>query len=194
VTGPPTSIPPFLNNALAAQELLTFLGVKDKSQRFEVLPLVMPVAIVAEPQPAVDTRFAWGTMSQGAGGAGTFSMNQLFNPADSGVVIHVDAVNILADAGQTIHILEFDTALTTEAGTKGFRDRRLRGEPAGQVRTQANNPILGVNRFRTAVEAANVAVFQLLDVFLNPGQGVHISGVGTNNAIFSGWLWDETNI
>lgn len=190
MTGPSNVLPPVLNNAAAAQELLTFLGIRDRSLRFEVIPSVLPVAIVAEPSPTIANRLAFGTANQVAIALEN-SMVQLLNPTGSGVIIHVDSALILSSAAAAVDIRQLDTPLTTNVATLAFRDRREAGAPSAQTRTQTNVGLLGTNRVVSAVDGIFSAVIVPIDAYLEPGQGILLGNETINRSLRASYYWEE---
>jgi len=176
-----------LQNARATAALLEQLGITAPI-RFGVATTVVPVAVITETDPTKNDKLAWGsTVITGA--AGVQGHIQLFNPVNSGVVIHVDSVVIFAASAVALNVTEHDTALTTLATTVDYRDRRVLGSPVGQVRAQTNAGQLGNIRFRSTLGTA--AELLPLDAFLEAGQGLLVLAVTNNITLTASYYWEE---
>lgn len=185
--GTGSELPPFLNNAAAAQALMDFLGVKDRSQRFELINAVLPVAVVQEPPITLNERPASGSISQNGGV--TNSQGQIFNPAGSGVNLQVDAVFVTLETAGLCTLRQHDTALADNSTEKLFRDRTLTGLPIGQVRTVDAALVGGImGRFSTLADSAYPLP---LDFLIEPGQGIHIAVQTTTIRLDLMWFWSE---
>jgi len=178
-----------LQNAKATANLLEQLGITAPI-RFDVLPTVIPVAVITDPDPAKHAKLAYGATPQ-AGVAAQNTIVQLFNPAGSGVIVHADSCLITAVTADSIQVREHDTALTFLSALTGYRDRRLPGAPVAQCRTETNAVVPGAQRLAFDVPA-NEALLIPLDTFLGAGQGVTINMVTVNITLFVSWYWEET--
>lgn len=177
-----------LQNAKATADLLAQLGIT-APVRFAVSPTVIPVAVISTPDPASQAKLAYGAAFRG-GAAGNVAHTQIFNPANSGVIIHVDSCIITLPTATEVNVTLFDTALTTASATLGYRDRRLSGSPAAQVREQNNATLLGV--IRMAFDApANEGILIPLDTFLGAAQGLVVAAVTANTTQVTTYYWEE---
>ena len=190
MTGPPSALPLTLNNPAATQDLLKFLGVKDRTVRFSVIDAILPVAIVREPDPVDQERPAIGTLFVTAV-ALELPHTQLLNPAGSGRDIHVDSVVLFSTTAQIFHIRLSGTALATNAPELGFRDRRQPGTPVGQVRRSTAVGSAGLLRGRGILDAANAEVIYPLDFTLPPGTGILAVGATVNTDMSATYFWEE---
>ncbi len=186
-------LPLEVQNVSVVNNLLELLGV-DRPSRWEILPFVLPVAPVTNVDLAKVEKFAWGQFTV-APVAAQNSHLQIFNPADSGRLVHVASIIIFAAAVITPEIQEFDTALTTlgaAATTRGWRDRRQAGTPVAQLRSQTNAGALSTaTRLRLQFSTADDMEEIPIDAFLEPGQGlVYLSGT-VNIGITWSVYWDE---
>lgn len=177
-----------LQNAVATQNLLESLGIT-APVRFAVHPAVIPVAVMSTQDPTKVDRLAFGSVNVSAVAA-QVSQSQLFNPAGSGVAIHVDSAYISVPSAASFTVRIFDTALTTLSSESGYRDRRLDGSPAGQVRGSSVAVVQGTVRLRLQVPA-NESVLIPLDMFLGVGQGVHFACSTANLDSTTDFFWEE---
>lgn len=179
-----------LNNARVIEELFELLGIKDFSLRMDIIPSVLPVAVLQLPDPTKKNKLAFGMVRQTAVALENVHC-QIFNPLTSGVVLHVDSVLFYGSATSEYTLDQHDTALTTNQASKGFRDRRVPGTPVGQVRKQTNVGALSAltrGRFNittTALEAIPI------DAYLDPGQGLLLQQLTVNLIMTSTWFWEE---
>lgn len=187
---PRNPVPLTLNNAKAAQELLRFLGIVDKQVRFGIIDQVVPVAIVAEPQADSRPFVAWGTATVAAVVAENAHL-QIFNPAGSGVIIHVDTAILISTAATSISIREHDQAITTNIATLGWRDRRLPGAPTAQTRVQSNATLIGSAVNRTATPGFDDPILTPVDAFLGEDQGLIFANEIQNRNLTMGLYWEE---
>lgn len=184
-------VPPLqLQNAVAVSNLLEQLGINVGGIRFDVVPAVLPVAVIDTTDPLKVDRLAYGNVNTGALAA-NFSHTQLFNPGGSGKVVHVDSAIIAATAAAIILFAEFNTALTTQGIGLGFRDHRISGQPVAEVREENNALALGDNRGNIAVSLANDAELIPIDVFLEPGEGVVFRPDAQNIGVRTWFFWEE---
>lgn len=197
MTGPPpgplTRQPPLLqlNNAQVVENLFDLLGIKDFSLRMEIIPAVLPVAVLQLPDPTKDEKLAFGLVRQVAVPLENAHC-QIFNPAGSGRTIHVDSVLFYGSAGSEYTLDQFDTAITTDQASKGFRDRRVPGTPVGQIRRQTNvGALSALTRGRFAISAANVVEAIPIDAYLDPGQGLLIQQLTVNLIFTCTYYWAE---
>lgn len=186
---PPPAPPEFLQlqNAVVTANLLDQLGITSPV-RFNVLPTVIPVAVLSTEDPTATDKLAFGT-SDLAGVAAQLTKCQLFNPANSGVILHVDSAIVSVETASQVDVRIFDVALTTNLSNKGFRDRRLSGTPVAQTRVVSAAGSLGSARLKLDLEAG-VSELVPLDMFLGVGQGVHFETIANQDLIVS-FFWEE---
>lgn len=122
-------------------------------------------------------------------GAGVFAHTQLFNPADSGVLAIPVVVVVSSATAQVVELRTHDTAIATLRAEVGFRDRRLNGSPAAEIRDAA-----------TAAVGSTVALFRIpasesisipLDFILDEGNGIVIIAGTAQTDIQGNWYWTE---
>lgn len=184
------ALPPTVQKSQVVTNLLELLGM-DGPSRWEVIPGILPVAIVQDTDPAKQEKFAFGQIRIGAVAAQN-SHNQIFNPADSGVIVHVDSALIVSGAAVDVEVAEHDTALTTLGTTKGWRDRRNVGAPVAEIRSQTNAGVLSaLRRLLIPTLAANDMEPVPLDVWLEPGQGLNFQAQTVNITLGCSIYWDE---
>jgi len=178
-----------LQNAQATENLLDALGITSQV-RFEIIPAVLPVAIISDVDPTRIDKLAYGTVALVAGGVGDFNHIQIFNPAASGITIHVDSALVSSATTQRVSLRLHDTALTTNSATKGFRDRRIPGNPVGQTRFSDGDSVLGAARISIDI-IANTALLVPIDSYLDPGQGVLVANGNSNTTLAVSYYWEE---
>jgi len=155
---------------------------------------IVPVSIVDDLCDSRE-RFAAGTVGLNALGA-NFQNLQLFNPTTSGVLVQLERVWVALGAAGEATIQIFDTALTTNRLAKRWRDRRLAGNPIGQIRVEDNAASLGIADFffNALVATASDMVEIPMDLTLLPGQGVVITPAVINITINANFYWKETTL
>lgn len=120
---------------------------------------------------------------------------QLFNPADSGVLVELEKIVFSQSAAAIIVFDFFDTALTNLGGDTEWRDRRLPGLPAAQVRQQTNLTQLGINNtFFAFDQIVNESTQVEQSVVLLPGMGMTVVGLTINTLVRSAFVWTERNL
>ena len=156
-----------------------------------------PVFVVQDIAAIPSTRVTGpeGTPSNGfiiqAGAGAVFSHNQLFNPAGSGVDLHVDQAVFGVGLTDGVEWGRHDTALTTLGTGKGFRDLRKRGNPVAEVRSQ-NIAVATGAFFGTIISEVSVAqVIQLGPLIIPPGAGLISTTRNVNITLRTWWLWRE---
>lgn len=185
MTGP--EVPPVLGNALAAQSLTRFLGLRNPNLRFEVLPVVMPVAVIENPDTNV-MRPAIGTEQETATG-GNFAHIQILNPAGSQVNILVEAFYFTIDLPGLIQLRTHNAAFTTLSAEKAFRDASLSGAPVGEVRSR-NGSSQGSSVGRFAASTIDDHLVPI-DWTLVPGTGLVVLAAELLSTLDVTWFWTE---
>lgn len=144
------------------------------------------------------TRLVGGSMSIG-GVAGEQSLNQLFNPAGSGIIAVITNVAYrigAADASPAIW-KRHDTALTTAVADFAFRDTRLGiTAPVCQMRTGSSVPAVGTpfgRAFTNGAAHGTASTYFFYDepIVLTPGRGVLLETSGANQTLTSSFFWKE---
>jgi len=183
-------IPPniLVQSTRDVQGILDRLGITTQSQ-FELIPAVLPTIAFERPTPSAE-KLAWGRVSIGPLAANN-SHCSLFNPAGSGVLIHVDSAIVSSSAGTEFQGGQFDTALTTNSSAKNFRDRRVPGTPVGQPRAQNNATLLATGEMLSASTEAREPFLLPIDAYIQEGQGIFVACISQNIACRTGWFWEE---
>lgn len=179
-----------IQNARILEQFYTRMGINLPPLEVAMASRITPVAIVDQPDLTDKGKLAYGYGGPGATAA-MFTYVQLFNPVDSGVTVFIEFVNVRAAADSAIFYSEFDTVLTTDVATKGFRDRRITGTPVAQVRTQITAASLGDPVMLVYSLAAESLQLPSINTILEEGQGVHFQGGTLNMALTASWLWRE---
>jgi len=102
--------------------------------------VIVPVYVISDPAPAVVTRLCAGTLQAivDADSQGFLPATQLFNPADSGIIVNVTRVLAQFTLKQEIDITLNADPLPDIVASKQFRDTRNVGKPIAQLRRQTN--------------------------------------------------------
>jgi len=155
---------------------------------------IVPVSIVDD-VCVVRERFAAGITGRGPV-ALEFANTQLFNPANSGVLVKMEQVFISSDTAGRITFKPHDTALTVDLALTQWRDRRLGGMPVAlMLALSSTTDFAFADRFwefdlAVADETTHVPV----DVTLLPGMGLCVTPNTVNRSlVLNGW-WTETTL
>ncbi len=171
------------------QGILDRLGITTQA-RFELIPAVLPVISFERPTPAAQ-KLAWGRITIGPIALEN-AHTQLFNPINSGVLLHVDSCIVSASAATEIIIGQHDTALTTLGTLKNFRDRRIPGIPVAQLRSETNVGVLmTAGEMLSSLPVADDPFLLPIDAYLGEGQGIVIEQTVVNLVNRTGWFWEE---
>jgi len=107
---------------------------------------------------------------------------QVFNPLGSGVDVILELAVISPQTTQDVQFRVDTVALATLTTDRSFRDRRITGNPANEIRTRSDAAALG-----TFIGLANVGASPSeaipLDILLPPGQGFNLNGTVVNNTL-----------
>lgn len=142
-----------------------------------------------------EENLAMGWGYQAAGGAGTRSHVQLWNPTTSKRIIVCEGMYTTYATDWYINL--YNVALTTNVtANKGARDTRTLidftnpdRKTLGEIRTQANAGVLGIARhFRTAAGTVSIPIV------LAPGTGVMILPSADNVALYGNFWWYERDL
>ncbi len=135
-------------------------------------------------------RPALGTRVQGAV-ALEFSHVQYFNPPASGVIAIFDKfiLDVSADAFGRIGFTT--AALGSTGGAAGFKDRRVSGAPAIELRSDTNvaGQVTSLHSFR--IEATVPTVLRDLGIIIPPGTGVDVELEAVNIQLITNAQWRE---
>ncbi len=114
---------------------------------------------------------------------------QVFNPADSGVIVVLDqAIVSKAGTGQ-FFIMRHDTALTATTSV-GFRDFRIAGPTAVVPRFVQNAGVLG-SQIGAFFSLANTSLVIPMNFVIGGGQGVLVANATVNEAMDVTFYWTE---
>jgi len=159
-----------------------------------------PVVVVEDLTKAFDSdsrelREASGVATRNAV-AVEFSHIELFNPAGSGVLVHVETLIPIVGTNSEVQII---TESTQSAGALNanvaWRDRRLPGDPAAQMRTFTNVALQGdvlVQQIWCGVSTQSRTY--VLDFVLNPGTGLIVADNTVNVLLRSTLKWVERDL
>jgi hypothetical protein len=126
--------------------------------------------------------------------AGQYSTCQLFNPADSGVLIQVESYQIQRSAGSLSHYVRMHTAaLGAPVSQTNWRDSRLLGRPVGQVCALQQVAVAGVISTQHYNNSTFSNVFAL-HWLLHPGNGIHLQPTVQNDHCLAAWYWREITL
>lgn len=173
--------------------LIRGLGLTQK-QAAEFLERLVPTVALGdvtgfEASDAFFQRPLFGTHASTAVAAQTGKL-QLFNPLGSGVDVILELAIIRSAAAANVSYAVHDTAFATEVQTKGFRDRRLTGLPASELRTLTDASAPGTE-VGLVLLAATPSEIVPLDVLLSPGRGFHFRNQTVNNVMNVTWFGFE---
>lgn len=155
-----------------------------------VLTLESIVGIPTTRVPGIVGAPAMGTADVAAS-VGNLSHVGIFNPVDSGVTLFVERATFSTPAASTIAIRSRDVALPTLVTTKGWRDRRRRGDAVGEMRTEARATGPGTTLFLSDIQAVIPETIEFNEIILAEGQGLHGALSATNQALRANWFWRE---
>jgi len=185
--------PPAVPSPDVGKKLRRRYGLMGPEPVTEISPALSPVVIVDDlTGPALHDvgyiRTCIGSLRTSAVVAENAHV-QLFNPVGSGVDLLVEGAIASAGAANTVMLRLHDTALTVQ-GSEFFRDRRLTGNPAGEIRGVSQGGLLGSQVALIRVAAAESIIIPA-DVILEPGTGVLVALEGTNDTLEGNFYWSE---
>jgi len=199
-------MPKQLNNGRVTQALQRAFGFKGR-----YIPMldevIVPVYVIADPSPSDATRIVAARNDTLLSLDTEFAFVQVFNPLDSGVICMVTRATATTDAGKLdLQVAFFDTPATLSTSQPFFRDRRITGRPAVELREDreasanqgdkvARLQIDGAFSQSAAWEATSSNDPRQPLAVLGPGQGVIVqdrnltppTAVGSINVNW-GWL------
>jgi len=200
-------MPKQLNAGAITQALQRAFGFKGRYVPM-LDEVIVPVYVIADPSPASQTRLCAGTVqtTSAATGDPDFPFVQLFNPVDSGVMLNITSVVILAGEKLDIDII-FEDAPGVQIGADPpqFRDRRNPGDPSAELRTDAGAQLSlfpdRVARVQVDGTFSQISSWgkqsndprQPLSI-LAPGQGLlaqQVAAVGIAGALLANFIWLE---
>ncbi len=177
-------------------ELLDLSPAEALQLTARVVPVITLESIVGVPSTRVSGLVgapAFGSGFQGPVVA-EFSHVQLFNPAGSGMEVHLDTAIPTAGAAGGSSIRRHDTALTTLEASESWRDFRRRGAPGAQVRIGAFAAVQGSLIGAVSTSAQNVINVPFESVILAEGQGILFNFDTANRFMQVFWLWREVQV
>lgn len=123
--------------------------------------------------------------------AGQFSTVQLFNPADSGVLVTVEAYTARKDVGGTSYYLRYhDALLGVGVAQRNWRDSIIPGLPAAQIGALAQVAAAGVISQTQWVDGTS-SNYKPLHWVLYPGNGIHLQPLAANLPMSASFFWNE---
>jgi len=202
-------MPKQLNTGRVTQALQRAFGFKGR-----YIPMldevIVPVYVIADPSPAELTRIAAGTVVAITPVSAEFPVVQLLNPAGSGVIANLTTAVCSSDVKVELNVSFFDTPLTDVSATPPrFRDRRIGGSPACQLRFDATTlspnltGIVAVLQVDGALSQTAAWIATTSDprqplTVLGPGQGVVVqfatAAGGTPEQVRTNFRWLEIPI
>jgi len=174
--------------AQSLQELYGLLGKISLSLDETIVPVTIVDSVTGERE-----RKAFGTLFT-TRAAVEFSEVQLFNPANSGVLVFAEQVYISMGLASFAEVRIFDTPLTTAGTEQGWRDGRRAGNPAAGLRQSTNVAIQGARRLNLGFVVADERFPVPLGITLLPGQGVHVACNIVNIQVVASYYWWERNL
>jgi len=202
-----------IQTPIQAQALADFFQVKG-GLTLQLDDTVVPVVILGGGNPLAQEGAgepAGGLIGDSASGAvnqaavaGSLGHVQLFNPASSGRFLHLHflshSLGLPNAAGQSsVGILDTPATTPTAFGAR-FSDRRVSGEPVGQLLSDASvgPPFSGadvIGLIRAGNDVANDPfnrTFSLTRWVLLEGQGFAVVGPNANQTVDAWWMWGES--
>ena len=132
--------------------------------------------------------------TQVTGAAGESGKAQVFNPADSNLLVTVTTLIVSTTANDTIRISTTNTELATGTGLENFRDRRLpiTSRPAAQIRSESAVALADAH-IRIRVISGESAILHDENglAVLPPGSGYEAGSTANAIAISASFLWRE---
>lgn len=159
----------------------------------ELFPMVDVERVPGELLKLGGTRLGFGgiTLSASVGDAAKI---QLFNPADSGLLVTVSTIVASTDGNSQLTLGVTPTLFATDPGINSERDLRegTLKRPTATIRTLLD-PTGGGNFFPVLVQARHPMTFHDENglFILSPGTGVNVSLTTLNVALAVGFFWRE---
>lgn len=177
-----------------ARKIQRRFGTDGPAPVHTVAPEIVPVAIIedltqAGPEDTGFLRFCIGYSDPPTPAASNYCHAQLFNPASSGVLVHLEGAYCSVASASKIYVQLYDTELSS-AGVQNFRDRRLEGNPAARASRQNHTAYLGTRIAPLTLQQDDVTSIPL-DILLPPGSGLVIVAASSNMAMYTVWYWSE---
>lgn len=122
-----------------------------------------------------------------------FSYLQLLNPAGSNILVTIERFIVSATAAGAVDLRELDAALAGLSTLKGFRDRRIPGDPVAELRGGSDAGALG-SQVGLVTIPANEALTVRVDYTLTPGRGFACNSDQTNVQFRASFFWTERTL
>lgn len=130
----------------------------------------------------------WGAKALSAS-AGNYQHAQVFNPSGSGRLVYLESAWVKLGTAGDLGVRTATAALSTAGGSKGFRDTRVSGGPAGLIYHQAAAALQGTAAVHfglgTSVEEIP------LEYALKEGTGLILANTTLNDAVDITFIWSE---
>ena len=185
---------PEIQDADITAKLVKRFGLKAGSIAPTLSPELVPVVLVADLTSPVEESSAYMRVAMGTavipGVAAKFGQSQLFNPKKSGVVAMVEVVDVSIETAGPAQITTHDTAVGSAVSTVAFRDRRIPGLPATQVRSQTDAGVPGSTIWTGELPAAEVIRIPIA-MILGPGNGLVFANSRLDDDLRVSWSWFE---
>ncbi len=177
-----------------ARKIQRRFGTDGPAPTHTIAPEIVPVALVEDltdttPEDTGFQRACFGYSGQ-SGAASNNSHVQLFNPAGSGVMLHVEAALVSIGSAGNADLRYHDTELSTAGSNESFRDRRIGGRPVGRTSAQNNGSALGTSLATLALPGTE-SIQVPVDVLLDEGQGILFLAASQNISVTCLWYWQE---
>lgn len=187
---------PQIQNTFIGRSLQRLLGLEGSSPIPTVSPELVGVvqaddASLPEFWDPNEKRIAGGFAAQAAGGAGTYSLVALVNPANSGILATMVHCAFWASAGASIYIRTMPSSGYTPTSYGYYRDTRVGGRARCGLYSAAPIVLPGNNvagRYYTTT--LPVPVFDH-PIVIGPGDAVIIGSSTANLTISASILWRE---
>jgi len=168
-------------------------GSKVNNTIGDLFPMLDVENLPAELYLLSGTRLAVGGVAQ-VGAAGEVARIQLFNPADSGLIVTLTSAVITTSATERVRFVQTITPESTLSAVQRFRDTRLGTLtlPTGQVRSASDAAVFaGTAEW---VQPASIP-FVLTDpnglIVLAPGTGITFTAVTLATTLRAFFYWRE---
>ena len=159
----------------------------------ELFPMIDVESLNAELAFLADWRLAFGSTLQSAS-AGDNSLSQIFNPADSGMIVVVERVDILTNTDQNIEYGLSAIPLTNFTANLAMRDTRpgILELPVTQLRDVQQVGSIATFGLLFALDLGTFTIEDKKGLFvLAPGTGVTFSTTTVNTSFNVTYMWRE---
>lgn len=158
----------------------------------ELFPVLEVEGTTPELLALSDWRLAWQSTERPAS-VGEQSASQLFNPADSGVIVAVTEVTLHANVVDTpIGLLITPTILGTNQVKGLFRDSRFGGARQTVAEVSSDDNVVTGGGLRVFVRDEDLSIRDDNGlVVLTPGFGLQVGTIGNNILFTVNYFWRE---